>query len=174
MQWILDGRQLKAGDKKMSEDRDHLLLNEEDQEILGEVSTQDISHQVSKHASHPNNLGFMKNPDGQATLTGICEDTVGIQVHLKGRLIDDVCFQTNGCGFTLACGSVATEMVREKSLGFALGITGEQINMALGGLPREHIHCADLTANAMKAAAQNALEHLKEPWKKVYSGQNNR
>ncbi len=152
----------------MVDDRDVSLLSKEDQEVLGELEEESINPEVRRHATRPMNMGPMKNPDGQAALTGICEDTVLIQLHIKGVLIDDVCFQTNGCGFTIACGSVVTEMVRGKNLKQAFRITGKQIDLALGGLPREHMHCADLAANTLKEAAQNTLENIKEPWKRMY------
>ena len=152
----------------MVDERAVSLLSKEDQAILGELDEGNISSKVQRHATHPCNLGHMKNPDGQAALTGICEDTVLIQLHIKDAFIDDICFQTTGCGFTLACGSVATEMVRGKKLSYALGITAKKIDRALEGLPKEHTHCADLTANTVKAAAKNALDNIKEPWKRMY------
>lgn len=155
----------------MKNDNNAVLLTEEDQEILGEIEEESISSLVRRHASCPCNLGLKENPDGQAVLKGICEDTVAIHLHLKGSLIDDARFQTTGCGFTLACGSVATEMVRGKNVNVALGITGKKIDKALGGLPKEHIHCADLAANTLKAAALDALVGAQNPWKRSYRTQ---
>ena len=152
----------------MSEDRNDILLSKDDQEILGEIEDSNISPELRKHASRPCNLGFMKNPSGQAVRKGICEDTVSVQLHLKGDLIDDVRFQSNGCGFTLACGSVVTEMVRGKNIKVALEINGKKVDKALGGLPKEHMHCADLAANTLKAAALDALLHFGSPWKGLY------
>ena len=152
----------------MKNDNNSSLLSLNDQEILGELDEENISPEVRSHASRPCNLGFIKRPDGEAALTGICEDTVSIQLRLRGDTIKDARFQTNGCGFTLACGSVATEMVRGKNIKVALGINGKKINKVLGGLPREHIHCADLAANALKAAALDALVGFQNPWKHTY------
>lgn len=154
----------------MTHRRDFSLLSKEDQELLGEMDEERISQGLRNHALRPLNLGSMKQPDGQVMLTGICDDVVLIQLHLDGVIIDDARFQTNGCGFTKACGSAATEMVKGKSLSYALAITGEQIDATLGGLPQENVHCAHLTANAMKSAAQNALGNLREPWKRMYRG----
>lgn len=155
----------------MKSDNNVVLLTEEDQEILGEIEEETVGSEVRKHASHPCNLGPMENPDGQALLQGICEDTVAIHLRVRGSKIVDASFQTTGCGFTLACGSVATEMVRGKNINVALGITGKKIDAALGGLPREHIHCADLAANTLKAAALDALVGAQNPWKRSYRTQ---
>jgi nitrogen fixation NifU-like protein len=133
------------------------LVSKEDERILGKVDERNISRRVWQHAEHPRNQGILPNPDGQAEVTGICEDTISFQVRLKDDIIDDVCFQANGCGFTVACGSITTELVRDKNVIDALDITGKQIAEAIGGLPRSHIHCADLAANALKAAVRDAL-----------------
>jgi nitrogen fixation NifU-like protein len=106
---------------------------------------------------HPHNLRILPNPDGQAEVTGICEDTIAFQVRLNVDIISAVCFQARGYGFTLACGSIATELVRGKHIEDALAVTGKQIEKALGGLPGSHRHCADLAANALKAALRDAL-----------------
>ncbi len=141
----------------MTKYEDGPLLSKEDQEILGELDPKNVSKEVLKHAAHPHNLGLLKDPDGQAIRKGICGDAVLIQLRLQGEIVDDIRFQSSGCGFTLACGSVATELARGKSVRYALGVTGKEINRTLGSLPLEHTHCADLAANTLKAAVQDAL-----------------
>jgi nitrogen fixation NifU-like protein len=138
--------------------RYEMLLSEEDQRILGPLQPETIGQEVLRHAASPRNERRLANPDGTARLTGICEDTVSIQLCLHGMLVDEIGFQTDGCGFTRACASVATEMVRGRNVGHALELSGQQIGNALGGLPPDHVHCADLAANAVKAAAADALE----------------
>ena len=118
----------------MARDYRITLVSKEDERILGKVEERSISPQVWQHAEHPRNQGLLPNPEGQAEVTGICEDTISFQVRLKDDVIDDVCFQANGCGFTLACGSMTTELVRGKNIRDVLGITGKQIEEALGGL----------------------------------------
>ena len=135
--------------------------------LLGEIDEHSISALVRQHATRPCNLGFMKNPDGQATLKGFCEDTISIQLRLRGKVVDDVSFQTDGCGFTVACASAATQIIQGKRIGTALGLTGKDIEVALDGLPREHVHCAQLAANTVKAAAQNVIENRRSPWKRL-------
>ena len=146
----------------MAEDFRVSLLSEEDQEIFGRIDEETVSPLVWQHAEHPRNLGTLRDPDGRAEVTGLCEDTMAFEMRLDGNAVIDIGFQARGCGFTVACGSIATELVKGKRIGEALGITGKQIEQALGGLPKGHRHCADLAANALKAAARNALApHLR-------------
>jgi nitrogen fixation NifU-like protein len=142
------------------------LLSEGDQEVLGRLDEEAVSAEVRRHAAEPSNMGRMENPDGEAMVSGICEDTMMIQLKLRGDRVEDARFQTWGCGFTTACASVATELARGKSVRHALGIRDKQIIEALGGLPREHTHCAGLAANALKEAVKDALYHRRFPWMK--------
>ena len=110
----------------------------------------------------------MLHPNGEATVTGICEDTVSIQIRLTDNAIEEIRFQTDGCGFTRACASATTELALGQKLDFALEFTGAQIVEALGNLPEGHLHCADLAANALKEAATDALERRSNPWKHFF------
>jgi len=134
------------------------LLSETDQDILGELDEHDISPETVDHATHPRNFGYLKNPDGEAMLKGICEDSIMIQLSLENNTVIDAAFSVNGCGFTMACGSAVTELVRGRSVHDAMNITGKRISGFLGGLPEDHIHCADLAAGTLRAALQNAVK----------------
>ena len=68
----------------MNDDKKVSLLSEEDEEILGELNEEEVSAEVLKHVSNPRNVGSLKDPDGQAMLRGICEDSMLIQLNLKG------------------------------------------------------------------------------------------
>lgn len=128
----------------------------------------EISAQVLDHAARPRNVGTLRNPDGEATAHSECDDTLTIHLRLKGNVIEDIRFQVQGCGFTTACGSAVTELALGKSLRFALEITAEQVDRALGGLPEKQLHCAEIAAKALKAAADDAIEHRRNPWKRLY------
>jgi NifU-like protein involved in Fe-S cluster formation len=154
----------------MIENRNELLLSTEDQEILGEPDEQSITPLVRKHAQNPSNWGKMLYPNGEARVSGICEDTITIQIRLTNNAIQEICFRTDGCGFTRACASVASELALGRKLDFALDFTGEQIIEALGDLPKDHRHCADLAANALKGAARDALERRRNPWRRFLRG----
>ncbi len=152
----------------MNENQNDLLLSREDQEVLGELDEESISPQVRRHSQNPSNWGKMLHPNGEATVTGICEDTVSIQIRLTDNAIEEIRFQTDGCGFTRACASATTELALGQKLDFALEFTGAQIVEALGKLPKGHLHCADLAANALKGAATDALERRSNPWKHFF------
>jgi NifU-like protein involved in Fe-S cluster formation len=154
----------------VSDNRNELLLSTEDQQILGEPDEGSITPLVRKHAQNPSNWGKMLHPNGEATVTGICEDTITIQIRLTDNAIQEIRFQTDGCGFTRACASVATELALGRKLDFALEFTGEQIIENLGNLPKDHRHCADLAANALKGAATDALERRRNPWTHFFRG----
>lgn len=134
------------------------LLSKEDQEILGELDKKSISPTLWQHAEFPHNNGTIEHPDGQSEVTGICEDTIGFQLRIRNDTIEAISFRAEGCGFTQACGSITTELAHGKPVDDAIEMTSQHIQEALGGLPKNHVHCADLAANAFKTALLNALE----------------
>jgi nitrogen fixation NifU-like protein len=152
----------------MKKGRNELLLSTEDQEILGKPDEEAITPQVRSHAQSPTNWGRMHFPNGEATVAGICEDTITIQIRLTNNAIEEIRFHTDGCGFTRACASVAADLALGKKLEFALEFTSDQIVEALGALPKEHHHCADLAANALKGAANDAVERRRNPWSRFF------
>jgi nitrogen fixation protein NifU and related proteins len=127
-----------------------------------------LSLTLINHLMNPRNVGELADPDGEATLSGICEDTVRIQLKLEEDRIDDIRFTTNGCSATMACGSMVTDMARGRSVQEAMEIVGKRVIEAFGGMPIEHTHCADLAANTMRAALRDAIDKSKEPWKRLY------
>ena len=143
------------------------IEKELEQALLEELGTK-INPALAKHVLDPQNIGILRDPSGEATVMGICEDTVRIQIRLKDDRIDQIRFMTNGCGATIACGSAVTEMAQGKSLIEAMRIEGETVNQALGGLPLIHTHCADLAANTLKEAVKDALKKKKDGWKQLY------
>ena len=87
---------------------------------------------------------------------------------IKDRRIRQARFDTLGCGFTLACGSVAMEMAEGKTVSDAMRIDASKITLALGGLPVTHEHCAELAVETLRKAIQDYLFRGNEPWKKLY------
>jgi nitrogen fixation NifU-like protein len=122
------------------------------------------------HAMNPRNLGDMADADGFAKVTGSCGDTMQLWLKLKGDTIQQATFLTDGCGTSIASGSMVTELAKGKSLGQARRISQKDVLDALGGLPEESEHCALLAADTLKAAIRDCLELKKEPWKKPYRG----
>ena len=120
------------------------------------------------HAMNPRNLGDMEDADGFARVTGPCGDTMEIWLKVKNGTIAEANFLTDGCGTSIASGSMATEMAKGKAVAQAQRISQQGVLSALGGLPEESKHCALLAANTLKEAIRDYLAMKKEPWKKTY------
>lgn len=120
------------------------------------------------HFLNPRNLGEIKAPDGFASVTGPCGDTVEICLRVKNGRIMNATFWTDGCGPSIASGSMVTELVKGKSLAEAQRITQDDVLNALGGLPEESLHCPLLAANTLKEAIKDYLAFKNEPWKRAY------
>ena len=141
-------------------------------EGLQELSLADArniySETVINHAMNPRNAGVMQDADGFARVTGPCGDTMEIWLKVNGDTIINTSFMTDGCGTTIASGSMVTEMAKGKSVGEAQKISQQDVLDALGGLPDESEHCALLAANTLKAAIRDYIAMKREPWKRAY------
>jgi nitrogen fixation NifU-like protein len=126
------------------------------------------SETVIDHAMNPRNAGGIAHADGFGRVTGPCGDTMEIWLRVNSGTIVDSTFSTDGCSTTIACGSIATEIIKGKDIAQALAISQDEILKALGGLPEDNRHCALLAANTVKAAIRDYLAIIKEPWKKAY------
>jgi nitrogen fixation protein NifU and related proteins len=120
------------------------------------------------HMRNPRNAGLITNPDGQARITGPCGDTMEIWLRVRDGIIEQATFWTDGCGTTIAAGSVVTELAKGKQAGEAFRIAQQDVLEALGGLPEESVHCALLAANTLKEAVKDYLACRNEPWKRAY------
>lgn len=128
----------------------------------------DLSKQVIDHATHPRNAGSIDDADAYASVLGSCGDNMEMWLKANDGKVKNVTFWTDGCEATIACGSIATELARNKTLGEALAISAEVIFENLGGLPKNHIHCAGLASLALKKVIIEYLDLQKDPWKKNY------
>jgi nitrogen fixation NifU-like protein len=126
------------------------------------------SEKVIDHAMNPRNLGSLEKPDGFARVTGPCKDTMEVWLQVSNDIITNINFMTDGCGTSVASGSMMTELARGKNVALALKISQQDILEALGGLSEESQHCALLAANTLKAAVKDYLVMQREPWKKLY------
>ena len=126
------------------------------------------SEAVIDHAMNPRNLGTMQDADGFASVTGPCGDTMEVWLKVNDNTITDINFMTDGCGTSIASGSMMAELAKDKSIGEATRISQQDILNALGGLPEESEHCALLSVNTLKTAIKDYLAMQKEPWKKAY------
>lgn len=131
-------------------------------------SGEELPIPVIERAMNPVGLGDIPEPDGYAYVRADCGDSMEMFLKIRDRRIVEARFDTLGCGPTLACGSVATELAQGKTLAEALQVTPERISEALGGLPSSHLHCAELAAETLRKAVQDFLERSRDPWKKHY------
>jgi nitrogen fixation NifU-like protein len=126
------------------------------------------SEAVVEHSMDPRNLGELEDANGFARVTGPCGDTMSIWLKVNGDTIIKASFLTDGCGTTIASGSMITEMVKGKNISEAQRTTQRDVLDALGGLPQESEHCALLAANTLKAALRDYMAMKREPWKRAY------
>ena len=143
------------------------FVDELDKSIMEEMR-QDYSDKVIELFLKPRNLGEIQDADGYGKVKGICGDTMDIFIKIKDDLIVDAGFITDGCGTTIVCGSMITELVKNKDTNHALGINAEKVLSELGGLPEADQHCAKLAADTLRNAILNYLKVKKEPGKKFY------
>ena len=114
------------------------------------------SQKVMDHFSNPRNVGELSNADGVGEVGNAkCGDIMKIFLKVENGVIEDVKFQTFGCGAAIATSSMVTEMVKGKSLEDALRVTNEAVAEALDGLPPVKMHCSNLAADALHAAIIN-------------------
>jgi nitrogen fixation protein NifU and related proteins len=126
------------------------------------------SEETIDHFLNPRNLGEIAAPDGLARITGPCGDTMEIRLKVRDGMITNASFWTDGCGPSIASGSMVTELAKEKSILEAQRITQKDVLDALGGLPEDNVHCALLAANTLKEAIKDYLACENEPWKRAY------
>ena len=111
---------------------------------------------VMEHFSNPRNVGEIENADGVGTVGNpACGDIMKIFIKVENDVIVDIKFKTFGCGAAIASSSVATELIKGKTIDEALKITNKMVVEALGGLPKEKLHCSVLAEEALKSAIED-------------------
>jgi nitrogen fixation NifU-like protein len=141
---------------------------EEFEELIKQEMRKIYSEAAIEHGMNPRNLGKLEGADGFGRVTGPCGDTMDIWLKVKNGAISDIRFMTDGCGTSIASGSMVTELAKGEKLAKANKINQEDVLNGLGGLPEESQHCALLAANTLKAAIKDYLAMQKEPWKRAY------
>ncbi len=127
--------------------------------------TDGFSAVARDHAVHPRNHGPLADFDGHARITGPCGDTMEFWFAAGNGRVKRLSFTTDGCGSSLACGSMATSLAEGKQIEDAAAIGQKDILDALGELPSEFEHCAFLAANTLKAACEDYLSRQAGPRK---------
>ncbi len=133
-------------------DDDFEKLLEELQRKIEYEEEETYSKVVIREYRNPSNFGVIENPDALGEVKGPCGDTMKISLRIEDRKIRDACFWTDGCGATIACGSMLTKMIKGKTIEEASDITSEKLTKALEGLPKEHMHCSRLAVNTLRKA----------------------
>ena len=117
------------------------------------------SEKVMEHFRNPRNVGEIENPDGVGEVGNpACGDIMKLFIKIDGDVIEDVKFQTFGCGSAIATSSMVTEMVMGKTLEEAESVTNKAVAEALDGLPPQKMHCSNLAADALHAAIKDYKE----------------
>ncbi|ADQ05002.1 FeS cluster assembly scaffold protein NifU [Caldicellulosiruptor owensensis OL] len=120
------------------------------------------SEKVLDHFMNPRNVGEIENADGVAQVGNPkCGDIMKMYLKIENGIIVDAKFKTFGCGAAVATSSIATEMVKGKTIEEALQITNKAVAEALDGLPANKLHCSVLAEEAIKAAIEDYLSKQK-------------
>jgi nitrogen fixation NifU-like protein len=131
------------------------------EQIMGQIRKK-YSHTVIDHWQNPRNFRKMGNPDGYAKVTGRCGDTMEMFIKIKEDRITECTFQTDGCGTSIACGSITSELAIEKSYIQAMAsISSGEVLEKLGGLPEADVHCTQLAAGTLRSAIADYLSKKK-------------
>ena len=114
------------------------------------------SEVVMDHFMNPRNVGVIENADGVGEVGNAkCGDIMKIYLKIENEIIVDVKFETFGCGSAIASSSMATEMIKGKSIHEALTLTNKAVAEALDGLPAHKLHCSVLAEEAIKNALKD-------------------
>ena len=117
------------------------------------------SEVVMDHFMHPRNVGVIENADGVGQVGNAkCGDIMKIYLKIENDIIVDVKFETFGCGSAIASSSMATEMIKGKSIAEAMQLTNKAVAEALEGLPAAKMHCSVLAEEAIKNALKDYYE----------------
>jgi nitrogen fixation protein NifU and related proteins len=127
------------------------------------------NEKVMDHFLNPRNLGDIADADGVGEVgAAACGDIMKISLKIKDGKIEDARFKTFGCGSAIASSSMATELIKGRTVEEAMNFSNEEVVNALGGLPPVKIHCSVLAEEALKAALDDYLK--KHPDKARKSG----
>lgn len=119
------------------------------------------NEKVVDHFSNPRNVGELTDADSIGESGSFkCGDTMKIFIKVEDGRIENIKFQTYGCGAAIASSSMLTEMVKGKTLDEAMHITNQNVADELGGLPPLKLHCSNLAADALHNAIADYRRRL--------------
>ena len=122
------------------------------------------SEKVLDHFAHPRNVGEIENADGVGVVGNAkCGDIMKMYLKIENDIITDCKFKTFGCGAAIATSSMATELIKGKSIDEALTLTNSAVVEALDGLPPVKVHCSVLAEEAVKTALADYYKKIGRP-----------
>ena len=125
------------------------------------------SEKVMDHFMNPRNVGVIENASGVGEVGNAkCGDIMKIYLKIENDIIEDVKFETFGCGSAIASSSMATEMIMGKSIHEAMELTNKAVAEALDGLPAHKMHCSVLAEEAIKMALKDYFDKNNIPYDK--------
>jgi nitrogen fixation NifU-like protein len=114
------------------------------------------SEKVMEHFKNPRNVGVIEGADGVGEVGNpVCGDMMTFYIKVKDNVLEDVKFQTFGCGAAIAVSSMVSEMAKGKTVDEASKITNKMVAEALEGLPKQKMHCSNLGADALQKAIED-------------------
>ena len=120
------------------------------------------NEKVINEFRNPQNMGEMEDANAVGTVgNATCGDIMKIYMKIEDNIIKDVSFQTFGCTAAIATSSIATSMIKGKTVDEALKLTNAEVVEKLGGLPPQKLHCSVLAEEALKAAVNDYLQKYK-------------
>lgn len=120
------------------------------------------NEKVINEFRNPQNMGEMEDANAIGTVgNATCGDIMKIYMKIEDNIIKDVSFQTFGCTAAIATSSIATSMIKGKTVDEALKLTNAEVVEKLGGLPPQKLHCSVLAEEAIKAAVNDYLKKYK-------------
>lgn len=120
---------------------------------------------VMDHFTHPRNVGEIPDANGVGEVGNAkCGDIMKMYLKIKDGRIEDAKFETFGCGSAIASSSMATELIKGKTVDEALAVTNKQVVDALGGLPAYKLHCSVLAEESIKAAVKDYYDRNNIPY----------
>ena len=123
---------------------------------------------VMDHFMNPRNMGDVKDADGIGEVgAAACGDIMKISLKIKDGKIEDARFKTFGCGSAIASSSMATELIKGRTIAEAMNFSNQEVVDALGGLPPVKIHCSVLAEEALKAALEDYVKKHPELASKI-------
>ena len=120
---------------------------------------------VMDHFTHPRNVGEIPDANGVGEVGNAkCGDIMKMYLKIKDDRIEDAKFETFGCGSAIASSSMATELIKGKTVDEALAVTNKQVVDALGGLPAYKLQCSVLAEESIKAAVKDYYDRNNIPY----------